>query len=126
MRSASVPGVEVRPCGAAPVRLTPSRLWRCRLADRVPDEARPVSELAQSALLLALISPLLLGLTALVALPVAVAGLIEVRRSGGQLGGTGHALAAMVICVVVLVAVISAALYMVANPLPWVCTECVP
>ena len=61
------------------------------------DTRPPLSEFAESALTLAAISPLLLGLTALLALPVGVVGLVEVRRSRGRLRGTGHAIAAIVI-----------------------------
>ena len=90
-----------------------------------PDVPR-LSEFAESALLLALISPLLLGLTALLALPVGVAGLVEVRRSGGRLGGTGHAVAAIIISLVVLVIAAGLALYVTQTPLPWKCDECRP
>lgn len=96
------------------------------MSDRATPEAPPLSELAQSALLLAAISPLLLGLTALLALPVGVAALVEVRRSGGRLRGTPHALAAIIISLVVLVAAGSAALYLWGNPLPWQCDDCQP
>lgn len=94
------------------------------MADRGPSETRPLSELAQSALLLAVISPLLLGLTALLALPVA--GLVEVRRSAGRLRGTPQAVAAIVIALSVLAGGAGAALYLAGSPLPWVCTECTP
>ena len=87
---------------------------------------RPVSEFAESALLLAAISPLLLGLTAMLAIPVAIAGLVEVRRSRGRLRGTGRCIAALVISVVVIVAALALAAYLYQFPLPWKCLECVP
>jgi len=85
-----------------------------------------VSEFAESALLLAAISPLLLGLTAMLAIPVAIAGLVEVRRSRGRLRGTGRCIAALVISVVVIVAALALAAYLYQFPLPWKCYECVP
>ena len=91
-----------------------------------PDARPPLSEYAESALTLALISPLLLGLTALLALPVGVVGLVEVRRSNGRLRGTGHAVAAIVISLVVLATVAGLAFYVVGNPFPGACEDCQP
>ena len=89
-------------------------------------ETPPLSEYAESALTLAAISPLLLGLTALLALPVGVVGLVEVRRSRGRLRGTGHAIAAIIISLVVLASVTGLAFYVVGNPFPGACEECQP
>ena len=90
-------------------------------------EGRPhLSEFAESALLLALISPLLAGLSALVALPLGVVGLVEVRRSGGRLRGSGHAIAAIIISLVVLAISVGLALYVIENPLRWQCYDCQP
>ena len=91
-----------------------------------PQNTPPVSDLAQSALLLAIVSPLLAGLSALVALPVAVAGLVEIGRSGGRLRGTGHAIAAIIISMVVLVVTVGGALYLIDNPVAWQCIDCGP
>jgi len=96
------------------------------LAHSDSPEAPRLSELAQSALLLAIVSPLLAGLSALVALPVGVAGLVEVRRSRGRLRGTGHAIAAIIISVMVLIVTIGGALYLINNPVAWQCIDCGP
>ena len=96
------------------------------MTDQSPEDIPRLSELAQSALLLAIVSPLLGGLSALVALPVGIAGLVEVRRSDGRLRGAGHAIAAIVISVVAIVVTVGGALYLIDNPVAWQCIDCQP
>ena len=97
-----------------------------RNAPSLPDARPPLSEFAESALLLAIVSPFLAGLSALVALPLGVAGLVEVRRSRGRMRGTGHAIAAIIISLLVLVVTVGGALYITETPLPWECEDCQP
>ena len=84
------------------------------------------SELADSALLLALISPLLLGLSALLAIPVAVGALVEIRRSGGAMRGRARAVAALAVAVVVLMAAAAAIAHLLDLGLPGSCEQCLP
>jgi len=90
------------------------------------DTGPPVSEYAASALLLALVSPLLAGMSALVALPLGVVALVQIRRSRGALRGTGRAVAAIIISVIVIAATLAVAVQLEALPVPWACEDCQP
>ena len=96
------------------------------MTDGTTEDRPRMSEFAESALLLAIVSPFLAGLSALVALPLGVAGLVEVRRSRGRLRGSGQAIGAIIISLVVLAVTVGGALYLSETPLPWECIDCQP